>query len=265
MKYLNVYKKYIEIFHNNTCILIISFTIPLVPQHLVYERDCFFSWICFIFNPSKIPSTILLVRKERQKEKTHQKRKLSYDVSQTVSCEFPAGMGATPHISFCPSFLYKAKFFFCTSKGVIYRRAYNEYSNRHAPDYIFKNGIATRYGGNIKDLTRDSPRFHPESRDPCVEGRGGGGRAKESHIIESLHLLFDLIYYFLSLAMYLNCFLMGLPSMSTKRKVLVAEVERPRHLVGFHRPGAFHTLFRLGALILSTDFLTASRRPKRAE
>merc|ERR1712002_835278 len=30
--------------------------------------------------------------------------------------------------------------------------------------------------------------------------------------------------YFLSFATYLNCFLMGLPSMSTKRKVLVAEV-----------------------------------------
>jgi len=71
--------------------------------------------------------------------------------------------------------------------------------------------------------------------------------------------------YFLSFATYLNCFLMGLPSMSTKRKVLVAEVASPRHLVGFQRPGALHTLFRLGALILSTDFLTASKRSKRAQ
>merc|ERR1712029_1008672 len=70
--------------------------------------------------------------------------------------------------------------------------------------------------------------------------------------------------YFLSFATYLNCFLMGLPSMSTKRKVLVAEVASPRHFVGFQRPGALHTLFRLGALILSTDFLTASKRSKRA-
>merc|ERR1712002_349040 len=71
--------------------------------------------------------------------------------------------------------------------------------------------------------------------------------------------------YFLSFATYLNCFLMGLPSMSTKRKVLVAEVASPRHLVGFQRPGALHTLFRLGALILSTDFFTASKRSKRAQ
>merc|ERR1712243_504274 len=48
-------------------------------------------------------------------------------------------------------------------------------------------------------------------------------------------------------------------------KVLVAEVESPRHLVGFHRPGAFQTVFRLGALTFSTDFLTASRRAKSAE
>jgi len=72
-------------------------------------------------------------------------------------------------------------------------------------------------------------------------------------------------FYFLSFATYLNCFLMGLPSMSTKRKVLVAEVASPRHLVGFQRPGALHTLFRLGALILSTDFFTASKRSKRAQ
>merc|ERR1739848_52227 len=67
------------------------------------------------------------------------------------------------------------------------------------------------------------------------------------------------------LATYLNCFLMAFPSMSTNLKVLVAEVESPRHLVGFHRPGAFQTVFRLGALTFSTDFLTASRRAKSAE
>merc|ERR1712168_1466609 len=67
------------------------------------------------------------------------------------------------------------------------------------------------------------------------------------------------------LATYLNCFLMAFPSISTNLKVLVAEVESPRHLVGFHRPGAFQTVFRLGALTFSTDFLTASRRAKSAE
>merc|ERR1719334_2489202 len=73
--------------------------------------------------------------------------------------------------------------------------------------------------------------------------------------------------HFLSydLATYLNCFLMAFPSISTNLKVLVAEVESPRHLVGFHRPGAFQTVFRLGALTFSTDFLTASRRAKSAE
>merc|ERR1719228_1971169 len=73
--------------------------------------------------------------------------------------------------------------------------------------------------------------------------------------------------HFLSydLATYLNCFLMAFPSISTNLKVLVAEVESPRHLVGFHRPGAFQTVFRLGALAFSTDFLTASRRAKSAE
>merc|ERR1711931_139946 len=73
--------------------------------------------------------------------------------------------------------------------------------------------------------------------------------------------------HFLSydLATYLNCFLMAFPSISTNLKVFVAEVESPRHLVGFHRPGAFQTVFRLGALTFSTDFLTASRRAKSAE
>merc|ERR1711990_557210 len=66
-------------------------------------------------------------------------------------------------------------------------------------------------------------------------------------------------------ATYLNCFLMAFPSISTNLKVFVAEVESPRHLVGFHRPGAFQTVFRLGALTFSTDFLTASRRAKSAE
>merc|ERR1712142_1414393 len=53
--------------------------------------------------------------------------------------------------------------------------------------------------------------------------------------------------HFLSydLATYLNCFLMAFPSISTTLKVFVAEVESPRHLVGFHRPGAFQTVFRL--------------------
>merc|ERR1712240_280562 len=75
------------------------------------------------------------------------------------------------------------------------------------------------------------------------------------------------MHHFLSydLATYLNCFLMAFPSISTNLKVLVAEVESPRHLVGFHRPGAFQTVFRLGALTFSTDFLTASRRAKSAE
>merc|ERR1711931_447508 len=67
------------------------------------------------------------------------------------------------------------------------------------------------------------------------------------------------------LATYLNCFLIAFPSISTNLKVFVAEVESPRHLVGFHRPGAFQTVFRLGALTFSTDFLTASRRAKSAE
>merc|ERR1711962_664811 len=73
--------------------------------------------------------------------------------------------------------------------------------------------------------------------------------------------------HFLSydLATYLNCFLIAFPSISTNLKVFVAEVESPRHLVGFHRPGAFQTVFRLGALTFSTDFLTASRRAKSAE
>merc|ERR1719481_332356 len=71
--------------------------------------------------------------------------------------------------------------------------------------------------------------------------------------------------YFLSLATYLNCFLIGAPSISWKWKVLVAEVERPRHFNGFQRPGAVHTVFMLGALIFSTVFLTASRRSMRAE
>merc|ERR1719209_119456 len=64
--------------------------------------------------------------------------------------------------------------------------------------------------------------------------------------------------HFLSydLATYLNCFLIAFPSISTNLKVFVAEVESPRHLVGFHRPGAFQTVFRLGALTFSTDFLT---------
>merc|ERR1711955_112811 len=75
------------------------------------------------------------------------------------------------------------------------------------------------------------------------------------------------IDHFLSyrLATYLNCFLMAFPSISTNLKVFVAEVESPRHLVGFHRPGAFQTVFRLGALTFSTDFLTASMRAKSAE
>jgi len=113
---------------------------------------------------------------KRDRKRKHIKNESCPTTFLRQSREFLAGMGATPHISSCLSFLSKAKFFFCTSKGVIHWRAYNEYSNRHAPDYIFKNGIATRYGGNIKDLSCDSPRFHPESRDPCVEGRGGGRR-----------------------------------------------------------------------------------------
>jgi len=62
-----------------------------------------------------------------------------------------------PHtFPFAHRFFLRQSFFFWifrTSKDVIHQRAYDEYSNRHAPDYIFKNGIATRYGGNIKDLS----------------------------------------------------------------------------------------------------------------
>jgi len=76
----------------------------------------------------------------------------------------------------------------------------------------------------------------------------------------------DLIYFLsYDLATYLNCFLMLLPSMSLKWKVLVAEVARPRHLVGFQLEGTVHTEFMLGALIFSTVFLTASRRFNKAE
>jgi len=73
-----------------------------------------------------------------------------------------------------------------TSKGVIYRRAYNEYSNRHAPDYIFKNGIATRYGGNIKDLSSWFPSIPPRIPRP-LRGRARGREEGEgeSHNRES--------------------------------------------------------------------------------
>jgi len=233
----------------------------------VRERLFFFLDLFYFQSIENSVDNFVGTERETERENTSKTKAVLRRFSDSL-VNFLLEKWGQPHtFRFAHRFFLRQSFFlwiFRTSKGVIYWRAYNEYSNRHAPDYIFKNGIATRYGGNIKDLSWCPSRFHPESRDPCVEGRGGGGRAKESHIIESLHLLFDLIY-FLSLAMYLNCFLMGLPSMSTKRKVLVAEVERPRHLVGFHRPGAFHTLFRLGALILSTDFLTASRRSKRAE
>jgi len=91
---------------------------------------------------------------KRDRKRKHIKNESCPTTFLRQSREFLAGMGATPHISFCPSFLSKAKLFFlCTSKDLIHQRAYNEYSNRHAPDYIFKNGIATRYGGNIKDLS----------------------------------------------------------------------------------------------------------------
>merc|ERR1719283_563800 len=80
------------------------------------------------------------------------------------------------------------------------------------------------------------------------------------------HAVVQMVHFLsYSLATYLNCFLMAFPSISTNLKVFVAEVESPRHLVGFHRPGAFQTVFRLGALTFSTDFLTASRRAKSAE
>merc|ERR1712212_417197 len=150
----NVFLIYIEIFHNNTCILIISFTIPLVPQHLVRERLVFF--LDLFYFQSIENSVDNFVGTERDRKRKHIKNESCPTTFLRQSREFLAGkMGATPHISFCPSFLSKAKlfFFFCTSKGVIYRLAYDEYSNRHAPDYIFKNGIATRYGGNIKDLS----------------------------------------------------------------------------------------------------------------
>merc|ERR1712002_868845 len=85
-------------------------------------------------------------------------------------------------------------------------------------------------------------------------------RTDRSHPVEQID-------HFLSydLATYLNVFLMAFPSMSTNLKVLAGEVEKPRHFVAFHRPGVFQTVFRLGALTFSTDFLTASRRAKSAE
>jgi len=76
-------------------------------------------------------------------------------------------------------------FIFCTSKVVKYWRAYDEYSNRHAPDYIFKNGIATRYGGNIKDLSW-FPSIPPRIPRPLRgRARGRGEGEGESHNRES--------------------------------------------------------------------------------
>jgi len=134
-------------------------------------------------------------------------------------------------------------------------------------DYKFKNGIVMKLRVERREnyfLSYRTPRRKDASafffffENACI-------LSLEIHAQVSKKERDGASLYFLSFATYLNCFLMGLPSMSTKRKVLVAEVASPRHLVGFQRPGALHTLFRLGALILSTDFLTASKRSKRAQ
>jgi len=122
----------------------------------IRERLFFFFWICFIFNPSKIPSTIFVgTERETERENTSKTKAVLRRFSDSL-VNFLLEWGQPHTFRFAHRFFLRQSGFFwifCTSKGVIYRSAYDEYSNRHAPDYIFKNGIATRYGGNIKDLS----------------------------------------------------------------------------------------------------------------